>query len=140
MKRTFPEDKKEDVEKYIIPLRHVLTTFVKRNPTIGYCQGMNFIVGNLLKELNEEESFWVFVAMTENLLPIDYYSDMLGILVDQKVFEHLLIKEFPKLVAHMEENNYLLDLIALEWLVTLFLNNLPRETERFVLTAFLIKG
>jgi len=82
LKRTFPEDKKEDVEKYIIPLRHVLTTFVKRNPTIGYCQGMNFIVGNLLKELNEEESFWVFVAMTENLLPIDYYSDMLGILVD----------------------------------------------------------
>jgi hypothetical protein len=43
---------------------------------------MNFVVGNLLKYLNEEESFWVFVSITENILPIDYYSDMLGILVD----------------------------------------------------------
>ena len=78
--------------------------------------------------------------MTENILPIDYYSDMLGILVDQKVFELLLIEKFPKMVAHMREHNYLLDLIALEWLVTLFLNNLSHETEKFVLTAFLIKG
>jgi len=43
---------------------------------------MNFIVGNLLKYMNEEESFWVFVSICENILPIDYYSDMLGILVD----------------------------------------------------------
>ena len=70
------------MEKYIGPLRNVLSTFVKRNPTIGYWQGMNFVVGNLLKYLNEEESFWVFVSITENILPIDYYSDMLGILVD----------------------------------------------------------
>ena len=67
---------------------------------------MNFIVGNLLKILNEEETFWVFVCITETILPIDYYSDMLGILIDQKVFEQLLTKENPKLVAHMEECNY----------------------------------
>jgi TBC1 domain family member 8/9 len=82
LRRTFPNDPAEHMEKYIGPLRNVLSTFVKRNPTIGYCQGMNFIVGNLLKYLNEEESFWVFVTITENILPIDYYSDMLGILVD----------------------------------------------------------
>jgi len=82
LRRTFPNDPPASVEQCIIPLRNVLKTFVKRNPTIGYCQGMNFIAGNLLKMLNEQESFWLFTSITENILPLDYYSDMLGILVD----------------------------------------------------------
>jgi len=59
---------------------------------------MNFIVGNLLRYLNEEQTFWVFVSMTESILPIDYYSDLLGIMVDQKVFEFLLKESYPRLV------------------------------------------
>lgn len=106
LRRTFPNDPPDMMEKYIGPLRNVLCTFVKRNPTIGYCQGMNFVVGNLLKYLNEEESFWTFVSITECILPIDYYSDMLGILVDQKVFEFMLTEKFPKMVAHMQSNFY----------------------------------
>lgn len=101
---------------------------------------MNFIVGNLLKYLNEEESFWVFVSITENILPIDYYSDMMGILVDQKVFEILLKERYPRVVSHMQKHNYQLDLIAFQWLVTLFFNSLEHETEKFILTAFLLKG
>ena len=101
---------------------------------------MNFIVGNLLKYLNEEESFWVFVSITENILPIDYYSDMMGILVDQKVFEILLKERYPRVVSHMQRHNYQLDLIAFQWLVTLFFNSLEHETEKFILSAFLLKG
>jgi hypothetical protein len=51
---------------------------------------MNFIAASLLKYLNEEESFWVFTTICEDYLPLDYYSKMLGILVDQKVFENSL--------------------------------------------------
>ena len=101
---------------------------------------MNFIVGNLLRYLSEEESFWVFTAINENMLPIDYYADMMGILIDQKVFENLLCQHYPKIVAHMKKCNYMLDLIAFQWLVTLFFNSLNHEAEKFVLTAFLLKG
>ena len=73
---------------------------------------MNFIAGNILKYINEEQSFWIFTQIVENLLPIDYYSDMLGILTDQRIFNKILMKKFPKLVKHMEENFYQLDLIA----------------------------
>jgi hypothetical protein len=73
---------------------------------------MNFIVGLLLKHLNEEQAFWVFTHIAENLLPLDYYSAMIGIMVDQKVFEHILRASFPKMVAHMNKHNYQLDLIA----------------------------
>lgn len=140
LNRTFPNDPPEAVEKYIDPLRNVLSTFVKRNPTIGYCQGMNFIVGNLLKYLKEDESFWVFIHIVENMLPIDYYSQMLGILTDQRIFNNLLTKKFPKLVAHMQNHNYQLDLIAFQWFCTLFFNSVSHETEKFILTAFLLKG
>ena len=54
LSRTFPNDPVDKVERYIDPLRNVLNTFIKRNPTIGYCQGMNFIAGNILKYINEE--------------------------------------------------------------------------------------
>lgn len=42
---------------------------------IGYCQGMNFILGRLIKYLRtEEEAFWVFTLLIESVLPIDFYT------------------------------------------------------------------
>jgi len=63
-------------------LRSVLYAFIKRSPSIGYSQGMNFIVSRLLLVLKEEEAFWVFVMLTECILPLDYYSNMVGVLID----------------------------------------------------------
>ena len=42
-------------------MRNILTAFIKRNPSIGYCQGMSFVVKRLLTCLSEEEAFWVLV-------------------------------------------------------------------------------
>ena len=56
------------------------------------------------------------------------------------MFEYILKEKFPKMVDHMQTNFYQLDLIAFQWLVTLFFNSLNHETEKFVLTAFLLKG
>lgn len=122
------------------PLRNVLHTFLKRTPTIGYCQGMNFYAGTFLRYMSEEEAFWLFVCINENILPLDYYSDMLGILVDQRVFELLMVEKFPKLVEHMKQHAYQLDLISFQWLVTLFCSSLQHDSELFVLTAFVLKG
>lgn len=74
------------------------------------------------------------------MLPIDYYSDMLGILTDQRIFNTLLTKKYPKLVNHMQNHNYQLDLIAFQWFVTLFLNSVDHKTEMFILSAFFLKG
>lgn len=38
-------------------LRNVLYAYMRRNPTVGYCQGLNFIVAHFLKYLNEEVQF-----------------------------------------------------------------------------------
>ena len=43
---------------------------------------MNFIVGRLLKFMSEEEAFWTLAMIIETILPIDYYSNMVGVLID----------------------------------------------------------
>jgi hypothetical protein len=39
-------------------LSRVLNAYSVQDPEIGYCQGMNFIVGVLLMQLEEESAFW----------------------------------------------------------------------------------
>ena len=36
-------------------IRKVMNVYIKRNPMIGYCQGMNFIVSRLAKYLKQED-------------------------------------------------------------------------------------
>jgi hypothetical protein len=52
---------------------------------------MNFLAARLLEVLvNEEETFWVFCQMVESIIPSDYFSDLVGVLIDLKVFNVLL--------------------------------------------------
>ena len=56
--RTYPHVTDEaELRLLLEPLRHVLQAIVIRNPTIGYCQGMNFIAARLLNCMKEEEAF-----------------------------------------------------------------------------------
>jgi Rab-GTPase-TBC domain len=43
---------------------------------------MNFIVARLLNFMSEEEAFWCLTMLVETILPIDYFSNMVGIMVD----------------------------------------------------------
>ena len=71
------------MEPVLKKLRNILTAYTKRNPTVGYCQGMNFVAGRLLQVIeDEEEAFWVLASLIETILPLDYYSIISGVLVD----------------------------------------------------------
>jgi len=52
--RTYPNDpffiEKENIQK----LKNVLIAITRRESTIGYCQGFNFIVGKILKICENE--------------------------------------------------------------------------------------
>jgi hypothetical protein len=65
---------------------------------------MNFIVARLLEIMDEEEAFWMLCQMSECLLPMDYYSNLLGVLIDLKVLEELLKRKRPRLLKHLESS------------------------------------
>jgi hypothetical protein len=37
----------------------------------------------------------------ETIMPLDYYSNMVGALIDQKVFSDLFEERFPELFVHL---------------------------------------
>jgi hypothetical protein len=43
---------------------------------------MNFIVAKLLTCMDEEQAFWTIVQTVEVILHMDYYSNLLGVLID----------------------------------------------------------
>lgn len=78
-------------------IRRILLVYSRHHPELGYCQGLNSIVVNLLFYLSEEESFWVLSQIIDILLPPDYYTTLIGTLTHQKVLGCLLYHTFPEL-------------------------------------------
>lgn len=74
------------------------------------------------------------------MLPLDYYSNMLGVLIDQKVLQQLLQSRLPKFCAQLRKYEVSLDLLAFQWLVCLYVTFLPSQTEYRVLDLFYLKG
>lgn len=101
---------------------------------------MNFIAARLLAVLTEEEAFWTLTQIVECLLPIDYYSNLIGVLLDLKVFQEMLRKKMPKLCKQFDSMEFDLDLLLTKWFICLFVNHMPIETELLVWDLFFIKG
>lgn len=111
-------------------MKNILTAFSRRNVTISYVQGMNFIVGTLLKIVsNEEECFWLFVQIIENILPLNYFNELAGLMVDVDILVLLIKKYFPGLYEHLEDNciSHYFENILFQWLITLFSDNFNFE-------------
>ena len=71
--RTFPGHCFFSSEKGQSAVRNVLLAYSIRNPSLGYCQSMNFIVGLLLLQMSEENSFSILCYIVEELLE-DYFG------------------------------------------------------------------
>ena len=63
--RTYPRDPFFKDKNNISKLKNVLIAFSRREATIGYCQGFNFIVGKILKickdEVNKYIEYMIFI-------------------------------------------------------------------------------
>jgi hypothetical protein len=121
----------EQEKTLIDPLKNVLYTYVKRNPTIGYCQGLNFIVGRMIQYMNEEEAFWTLTMILETILPLDFYCNMVGVLVDQQVFKELVRQYNSRLYYHLMGLNFDPSLLAFQWFVCFFTHNLTESVRPF---------
>lgn len=73
-------------------------------------------------------------------MPMDYYPNLLGVLIDLNVFKSLMRERLPKLCNHLDTFNFDLDILVTKWLIVLFVNHLPLDAELAVWDLFLIKG
>ena len=136
--RTFPHLPFFKKEENKIKLTNILTAFERRNSTIGYSQGFNFIVGKLLYEVEDEEKvFWIFTQIIETYLPGDFYLLFTGVRKDMKVIEQIIKKELNSKDTNIE---LCISNLISKCFISLFAQNIPDNVLFTIWDAFFIYG
>ena len=128
VRRTFPEHARL-TSGFCDAMRRVLRAYAKRNPEVGYCQGMNFICASILLFVErEEDAFWLLAHIVEEVLPDHYVQSMIGHTVDRQVLEQLVELYLPALGAHLRTLSLSMPFVTTQWFLCLFVSSLPAET------------
>jgi hypothetical protein len=112
-------------DEEVYKLKNILDAFCVRNLSLNYCQGYNLIVSHILtmNNYNEEESFYLFSKLMEDIIPFDYYLFSIGIESEINLVKILLKKYDFELYNHLDALNGLcyLDSKLQMWIFSLML-------------------
>ncbi|XP_074312105.1 uncharacterized protein LOC141647707 [Silene latifolia] len=137
--RTFPGHPALD-EEGRNSLRRILIAYARHNPSVGYCQAMNFFAGLFLLLMPEENAFWMLVGIIDDYFDGYYTHEMIESQVDQLVFEELMRERFPKLVNHLDYLGVEVAWVSGPWFLSIFMNMLPWESVLRVWDVLLFEG
>uniref|UniRef100_A0ACD5TG65 Uncharacterized protein n=1 Tax=Avena sativa TaxID=4498 RepID=A0ACD5TG65_AVESA len=137
--RTFPGHPALD-EDGRNALRRLLLAYARHNPTVGYCQAMNFFAGLLLLLMPEENAFWTLVGIIDDYFDGYFSEEMIESQVDQLVLEELVHEKFPKLVNHLDYLGVEVAWVTGPWFLSIFTNVLPWESVLRVWDVLLFDG
>ena len=145
--RTFPHHPYFDAGLYghigQNALLRILEKFAHKWTDVGYCQGMNFVVGFLLMVSGgkEAEVFAFLEAIYHNFqLSEIFKEDMTGLRHHLWVFDKLFEKKLSKLYLHFRCQDISEDLWALKWFLTLFTVGFPENITVFIWDLIILEG
>ncbi|OMJ87406.1 hypothetical protein SteCoe_10914 [Stentor coeruleus] len=125
-------------------LKRILKVYAAYNPSIGYCQGMNFIAGTFLILFEDESvAFMLFCAFLEKFKMKELLGESMKRL---KCFFYQLDKlaemKFPKFYSILVELDMLSNNYSSSWFLTVFSSCLQERKEVLyeVWDYFLVKG
>jgi hypothetical protein len=119
----------------------VLYAYAIRNPSLLYCQGMNYIVAYLLiNEMSQEQSFWFMACLIENFLPDDYFKDLTTVSITTCIFNLLLEEIFPEFKLEMNDVGMEPSIVLVPWFVCLFTKGFINSVSAYLLSYLLLEG
>ncbi|XP_043195541.1 ecotropic viral integration site 5 ortholog-like isoform X1 [Amphibalanus amphitrite] len=141
--RTYPEHDffKEKNGMGQESLFNVMKAYSLHDREVGYCQGTAFIVGLLLMQMPEEESFAVLVKLMEDYRMREMFKPSmseLGVCIYQ--LEVLVQEQLPELHGHFASQSFHTSMYASSWFLTLFTTALPLPLASRVMDWFLSDG
>ncbi|KAI9254060.1 rab-GTPase-TBC domain-containing protein [Sporodiniella umbellata] len=126
--RTFPriEMFKKENGKGQVALKKILEAYSLYDAEVGYCQGLAFLVGPLLMNMPESQSFCVFVRLMETYEMRSMFTlHMEGLQLRLYQFSQLFSDILPDLFAHFESYGVHPAMYASQWFLTLFAYAFP---------------
>ncbi|KAG0357661.1 hypothetical protein BG005_003266 [Podila minutissima] len=126
--RTFPQVDmfKEEGGKGQEMLGNILKAYSLYDPHVGYCQGLGFLVGPLLMNMDEKEAFCVFVRLMETYdMRTMFTLNMEGLQLRLYQFSALLSEHLPMLHAHLSFHAIHAAMYASQWFLSLFAYTYP---------------
>lgn len=121
-------------------LRRVLIAYARHNPSVGYCQAMNFFAGLLLLVMPEENAFWTLLGIMDDYFEGYYSEEMIESQVDLLVLDDIIRERFPKLVNHLDSLGVQVAWVTGPWFLSIFLNVIPWESALRVWDVLLFDG
>ncbi|CDW83448.1 tbc domain containing protein [Stylonychia lemnae] len=134
VERTMQSHSQFQVKSIQKAMVRVLVAYAHFEPQVSYVQGMNFIVAALIYHSGEVAAFWLLIA-----------------LMDRYKLKQVFKQNLPGLIVHENAINklgkyYLTDLFehftgyfATEWIMSLFLSNIPLRFNAIYLNSFFEK-
>lgn len=142
LKRIYP--KRKASKQHEREVQNVLTAYACHDRETGYCQGMGYLVTLFLIYTEEEDAFWLLVAVMSDKgkykLRGVFSKDMK--LVQLRYFQmHKLIEmHLPNLYRHFEEENVIPILYCSKWFMTIYTYNFPYAAVVRIWDVFLSEG
>ena len=137
--RTYPNE--ECSEDKIKKLKNILCIIPSLDNEIGYCQGINFIVGFILKVtfFNEINCLILLSHILEKIRGY-FLPDFPLLKINIYIFNKFFYKLYPKLSEHFKKLEIPNEIWIGKWLQTLFILNLPYEELCRIWDCFFIYG
>merc|ERR1719324_1351564 len=98
-------------------------------PSVGYCQGMNFIAGFIiLLSDSQEDAFFMFLQlMTVYRLSLYYYEGLPLLKLQTFQFKVLLERMLPEIHRRFDAEGITPELYVTKWILTLFTQTLQQS-------------
>jgi len=144
LRRTFPNNVFARVlnEGKLLSLFNILKAYSVWDRQLGYCQGMNYIVGLLLLHVpKEEDVFWLYTRIMRlsglRRMFLDTDPSLQWYLCR---FEEELERCHPRAFHHLRIEGVSPFMYCTEWLTTLFVYNMPADAAARVMDLYLVEG
>jgi len=122
-------------------IRNILTVFIRRNMTLRYDSNFCIIARRIIEIINDEEqAFWVFVQLIENILPIDFFFNQD---INYNALLYILDKSSSDFMQYLQLNpdaNLIFKQHAIQWIQSLLVYKLIEETSLFIWDMLFVEG
>ena len=137
--RTFPKDNyfKQNCIGYNM-LFDVLNAYAIYNPKIGYTQGMNFIVGKLIKFFKEEKSSFLYLDAIIKRLNFESFIGINNVLSEKmEILIDLLLEYSPEISNYLLNKKINHEIFTFNWIITLFSKNSKDDDTIYIIWDYI---